>query len=93
MFQIHSHSPAVAVSVDGSSGRPLEVRAAGKRLTVTALEAVRDETAAYPLDSGPRTVFVIRADGQRYRLVHLIRDRSWTLEELDTRGSGLASAA
>ena len=62
-------------------------------MTVNALEAVRDETAAYPVESGPRTVFVVRAGGRRYRLVHLIRDRRWTLEELEATAKGLSAAA
>ena len=93
MFQIHTRHPDISVSVDGSTGRPREIRAGGERFAVSALEAVRDETAAYPRKSGPRTVFIVRAEGRRYRLVHLIRDRRWTLEELDARGSGLARAA
>ena len=81
------------VSVDSSTGRPREIRAHGARLQVTALEAVRDETAAYPLESGPRTVFVVRAKERRYRLIHLLRDGRWTVEELAPSGFGLAEAA
>lgn len=81
------------VSVDGTTGRPREIRAGGIRLPVTALETVRDETAAYPLESGPRTVFVVRARDRRYRLIHLLRDERWTVEELSPSGSGLAEAA
>ena len=85
MFQINTPSPEILVRVDSTTGRPREIRAAGRRLAVTDLEAFRDETAAYPLQWGPRTVYVLRADGRRYRLVHLIRDQRWTLEELDAR--------
>ena len=56
-------------------------------------DSVRDETAAYPQGSGPRTVFVVRAGGRRYRLVHLIRDRCWTLEEIGAQAAGLSRAA
>jgi hypothetical protein len=80
MFNLNTTLSAVAV--DGATGRPREIRADGERLTVTGLESVRDETAAYPLESGPRTVFVVRASSRRYRLVHLPRDRRWTVEEL-----------
>ncbi len=93
MFQNHSASPEVIVSVDGATGRPREIHAAGQHLAVTELEAFRDETAAYPLEWGPRTLFVVRAEGRRFRLVHLIRDRRWTLEELGERERGLARAA
>ncbi len=80
------------VSVD-AAGRPLEIREGGRRLTVTALEAVRDETAAYPVASGPRTVFVVRAAQRRYRLVHLLRDGHWTVEELGRGERRLSTAA
>jgi hypothetical protein len=91
MFDPSGATPDVIV--DGSSGRPLEIRASGARRAVTVLEAVRDETAAYPLGSGPRTVFIVRAQDRRYRLVHRLRDRRWTVEELDTTASGFARAA
>lgn len=84
---------AVDVSADSLTGRPREIRAAGRRLAVTALEAVRDETAAYPVETGPRTVFIVQARERRYRLVHLIRDRRWTVEELNGHGAGLSHAA
>jgi len=82
---------ATSVSVD-PAGRPREIRADGRRLAVTALESVRDETSAYSLQTGPRTVFVVHAAGRRYRLVHQLDDRCWTIEDLGTRPL-LANAA
>lgn len=90
MLSFSNLSPSVLV--DGV-GRPREIRTAGQRLAVTGLESVRDETAAYPLGSGPRTVFLVQASGRRYRLVHLLRDRRWTVEEVAAGHMGLASAA
>ena len=81
------------VSVDGLTGRPREIRADGQRVPVTALESVRDETAAYPVETGPRTTFIVQARDRRYRLVHLLRDRRWTIEELDRSSAGLSQAA
>ena len=81
-----------AVSVDSATGRPREIRADGRRLAVTELESVRDETSAYSLRTGPRTVFVVHAAGRRYRLTHRLDDRAWTIEDLGTRPL-LASAA
>ena len=81
-----------SVTTDGL-GRPREIRADGERLPVSALESVRDETSAYPLETGPRTVFVVRAAGRRFRLVHLLRDRRWTVEPIATPPSGLVQAA
>ena len=92
MFSFHHLLPSGIVAVDERSGRPLEIRAGGERLPVTLLEAIRDETAAYPLETGPRTVFVLRSQRRRYRLVHLVRDGRWTVEELH-RDSGFVLAA
>ncbi len=74
-----------SVAVDTATGRPLEIRTDGQRLAVTALESVRDETSAYSLETGPRTVFVVHAAGRRYRLIHQLDDRRWTIEDLGTR--------
>ena len=90
MFNLNATTPNVAV--DGA-GRPREIRSHGQRLPVTDLESVRDETSAYPLETGPRTVFVVTAAGRRFRLVHSLRDRRWTVEALATSGPGLAHAA
>jgi hypothetical protein len=90
MFNFPTASSAVLV--DGT-GRPREIRLAGERLTVTDLEAVRDETAAYPLGTGPRRVFVVEAGRRRYRLVQLLRERRWTVEELTANRLARAEAA
>jgi ABC-type Fe3+-hydroxamate transport system substrate-binding protein len=90
MFNFNVVSPAVLVD---AVGRPREIRAAGQRLAVTGLESVRQETAAYPLGVGPRRVFVVEAARRRYRLVHLLRDRRWTVEELASVRPDLAAAA
>jgi hypothetical protein len=84
---------SVVVSVDGASGRPREIRAQGVRRAVTALEAVRDEIAAYPPQTGPRRVFLVRSHERRYRLVHLLRDGRWTVEELRSGEAAFSTAA
>ena len=76
---------ATSVSVDSATGRPREIRTHGQRMPITALESVRDETSAYPLESGPRTVFVVRAAERRFRLIHQLDDRRWTIEDLGGR--------
>jgi hypothetical protein len=90
MFNLSPNTSAVATD---AAGRPREIRTAGQRLPVTALESVRDETAAYPLETGPRTVFVVHAAGSRFRLVHQLRDRRWTVERLAARDQRLVYAA
>lgn len=89
----HLPHPSASVAVDGASGRPREIRAHGQRRAVTALDAVRDETAAYPPQTGPRRVFLVRSHERRYRLVHLLRDGSWTVEELAATEGSFSSAA
>jgi hypothetical protein len=81
------------VAVDGASGRPREIRAHGERLAVTALDAIRDETAAYPPQTGPRRVFLVRSHERRYRLVNLLRDGSWTVEEISIAEGSFSRAA
>lgn len=90
MFNLNARESNVTI---GAGGCPREIRAHGERLRVTALEAVRDETAAYPLETGPRTVFVVRAADRRYRLIHLLRERRWTVEPLAATGAGLSQVA
>jgi hypothetical protein len=93
-MSILSHSgQSKVVTVDGASGRPREIRAMGVRRTVTALDAIRDEIAAYPPETGPRRVFLVRSHARRYRLVHLLRDGHWTVEELHPGEVVLSSAA
>jgi hypothetical protein len=93
MINFESRSLGTAVVVDGRTGRPREIRSAGERLAITVLEAVRDETSAYPADTGPRTVFVVRSGVRRYRLVHLLAERRWTIEELTPPGTAVTRAA
>ena len=83
---------STSVSVEAATGRPREIRADGQRLAVTALESVRDETSAYSLQTGPRTVFVVHAAGRRFRLIHHLDDRRWSIEDLGALPM-LASAA
>jgi hypothetical protein len=93
MFSTSLPSPGLSVSVERRSGRPCAFRVDGQRLAVTSMEGVRDETAAYSVETGPRTVFVVRSGQRRYRLVHLLRERRWTIEELPLRAVGLTRVA
>jgi hypothetical protein len=93
MFDFQARSAPPAVAVDGRSGRPVGIRAGGELHAITVLERMRDETAAYPPASGPRTVFVVRSHDHRYRLVHLLDERRWTIEELPVDAPGLTRAA
>lgn len=87
-----SLTPATTSVSTDAAGRPREIRGDGQRIPVASFISVRDETAAYPVESGPRTVFVVAAAGRRYRLIHLVRERRWMVEELAPQ-LGLARAA
>ena len=83
----------VTVGCDPFTGRPRSVRVGPAEVRVTAIERVRDETAAYPVNQGPRTVFVVRTTEARIRLFFRHRDRRWLMEGIDAQRDGLAPAA
>jgi hypothetical protein len=77
-------TPTVArVHWDRRQARPSTVRVAGRQLTVTALDAIRDETAAYPADRGPRITYLLKTDGGRASLVFDGRRQCWFVDALD----------
>lgn len=84
MFDLDVRRPSEVCAVDASLGRPRAIRVGDERLAVTAVEAMRDETAAYPPEVGPRQVFLVRSLSRRFRLIHALRDGRWTVEELGT---------
>ncbi len=93
MLLKHRDPQAMAVSTDGASGRPTEIRLGLDAWPVTSIEAVRDETAAYAIRTGPRTVFHVSSQQKRFRLVHLHQERRWTVEPLEPGAISLATAA
>jgi hypothetical protein len=68
---------------DRRHARPLSVQMGDRQLTVRGLEAVRDETAAYPAERGPRITFLLETDAGQASLVFDGRDRRWFVEALD----------
>ena len=75
-------TPAI-VHWDRHLARPSTVRVAGRQLTVTALDAMRDETAAYPADRGPRITYLVETDAGHASLVFDGRCRCWFVDALD----------
>ncbi len=73
----------VEVRTDWFDGRPREGAWGDRRLPVTALAAVRDESSAYPMVVGPRTVFEVETPEARLTLSYRHRTRRWTIEGLD----------
>jgi hypothetical protein len=68
---------------DRTLARPRTVELADRQLTVRGLEAVRDETAAYPAERGPRITFLVETDAGQASLVFDGRRRRWFVEALD----------
>ena len=83
----------VSVSCDPFTGTPRTVCAAGDRLDVLEVERVRDESKAYPIGEGPRTLFVVRTGSARLRLSFAHRDRRWSVVGVDSMGEILPAAA
>ncbi|MFO1541030.1 MAG: hypothetical protein ACKOTZ_11415 [Chloroflexota bacterium] len=84
---------AVTVDCDRITGTPRTVHAGGDTIPVLAVERVRDESLAYPLTTGPRTVFVVRTPGARMRLAYAYRSRRWSVIGVEAEVvHGLAAA-
>jgi hypothetical protein len=73
----------VRVRTDWFNGAPREIAWGESRLPVTALVAIRDERAAYPAVTGPRTLFEVDTPGLRLALTFLHRSRRWTIDGLE----------
>jgi hypothetical protein len=76
----------VAVRTDWFDGRPKEITWGDERLQVLAVAAVRDESSAYPVVIGPRTVFEVETPRARVTLSYRHRTRRWAIEGLDQEG-------
>ena len=73
----------VEVRTDWIAGRPREIVWGAQRLRITRILAVREETAAYPVETGPRTRFEVEADGTAIVLTFRHRSRRWSVDGLD----------
>jgi hypothetical protein len=93
MAMVEVHPMQVGVVCDPFTGRPRSVRVGPDEIKVVAVERIRDESAAYPVSEGPRTVFVVRTPQARLRLAFRHRDRRWLMEAIDPLRPGVAAAA
>lgn len=73
----------VRVRWDRRHARPISVQMGDRQLIVRGLEAVRDETAAYPVERGPRITLLVETDAGPASLVYDGRLRRWFVEALD----------
>jgi hypothetical protein len=73
----------VNVRTDWFSGRPREITWGDERLQITQLSSVREESSAYPVITGPRTLFEVETPRARLALTYQHRSRRWTVTGLD----------
>jgi len=83
MAMIRVQPVEVEVRADWFDGRPRELTWAGQRVPVQHIDAIRDETAAYPVMTGPRTLFEVTTQVARFSLAFRHRSRRWTIESID----------
>ena len=83
MAMVRVEPVEVHVRADWFDGRPREVTLRGRRLRVLEVLGVRDESSAFPVVTGPRTLFEVETADARMTLVFRHRSRKWTVEELD----------
>ena len=73
----------VQVRTDWLRGTPREISWGEHRLPVTGLVAVRDESAAFSMAVGPRTVFEVETPLARVTVSYRHWTRRWTIDGLD----------
>ena len=83
MAMIRVEPVHVEVRADWFDGRPREITWNARRLPVTSVLGVREETAAYPVVVGPRTIFEVETPIARLTLAYRHRARRWTIEGMD----------
>ena len=87
MAMIRVEPVQVQVRADWFDGRPREITWNARRLPVTEVVAVREETAAFPVVVGPRTIFEVETPVARMKLSYRHRARRWAIEEIDTKAA------
>jgi hypothetical protein len=83
MAMIRVEPVEVRVRTDWFNGRPRELEWAGRRFAIVEVVGVREETSAFPVVVGPRTVFDIQTPNARMKLAFRHRSRRWTIEGVD----------
>jgi hypothetical protein len=83
MTMIRVEPVEVHVRTGWFDGSPREITWGDERLSVTRLNAVREEAAAYPVITGPRTLFDVETPRARLALTYQHRSRRWTITALD----------
>jgi hypothetical protein len=83
MAMIRVESTAVQVRTDWFNGHPRAVTWRDETLPITRVSAVRQEASAYPVVTGPRTLFEVTTPRARLSLSYRHRSRRWTVEAME----------
>lgn len=83
MAMVRVEPVEVSVRADWFDGRPREVNLNGRRMRVLEVVGVRDESAAFPVVTGPRTLFEVETADARLKLAFRHRSRRWTVEAVE----------
>jgi hypothetical protein len=83
MAMIRVEPVQVRVRTGWLDGSPREITWGEERMPVMRLTAVREEAAAFPVITGPRTMFEVETPRARLALTYLHRSRRWTITALD----------
>ena len=83
MAMIRVRPVEVRVRADWFDGRPREITWEGKRVPVREIVSIRDESSAYPVMTGPRTLFEVSTEIAQFSLTFRHRSRRWTIEGMD----------
>jgi len=83
MAMVRVEPVEVRVRADWFDGRPREVTLGGRRLRVLEILGARVESAAFPVVTGPRTLFEVETADARFTLAFRHRSRKWMLEQVD----------
>jgi hypothetical protein len=83
MAMIRVEPVTVDVRTNWFDGRPTEIGWGERKLPVLGVATVRDESSAYPVVVGPRTVFEVDTPLARVTLSFRHRNRRWTIEGVD----------
>jgi hypothetical protein len=84
MAMVRVEPVEVRVRADWFDGRPREVTLDGRKMRVLEVVGVRDESAAFPVVTGPRTLFEVETADARLQLSFRHRSRRWTVEGMES---------
>lgn len=83
MVMVRVTPTEVVVHCDPFDGRPDTVEVQDELMPVLSIDRVREESAAYRVEIGPRTIFDVSTPRTRLRLAFQHRRRRWLVEGLE----------